>query len=209
MTDKFSVGDWVICRGDSGYIMKDDSREKISTHFSKNSIGRLRKLEGAYGFVYLVEKASRYRIPIAEIDVINVFKTGKGFEHKICNLCFVLKPMTAFERNQTDAKGNTTRRPSCMECRQSMNLREMSPAERSKANKEKPKKGTLWRCPICRKRSIVGVTANIVLDHQHSTGAARFFLCDSCNTGLGRFKNGEDYLKNALAYVEQFKKTNT
>ena len=203
MIDELSIGKWVVCRGGSGHMMKGEAHEKISTHFSKNSIGRLRKLEGAYGFVYLVEKASRYRIPITEIDVINVFKTGKGFDDKICNLCFVLKPMIAFDPNQTDAKGKTTHRPSCKECRQKMNLRAMSPVEKNRADKEKPKKGTLWRCPICRKRSIVGVTANIVLDHQHSTGAARFFLCDSCNTGLGRFKNGEDYLKNALAYVKE------
>ena len=38
MIGELSIDDWVVCNGDSGYIMKDDSREKISTHFSKNSI---------------------------------------------------------------------------------------------------------------------------------------------------------------------------
>ncbi|MDR0645017.1 MAG: endonuclease VII domain-containing protein [Treponema sp.] len=45
--------------------------------------------------------------------------------------------------------------------------------------------------PCSRKRSIVGITAKIVADHDHHTGNIRAFICDSCNTGLGRFKNGE------------------
>lgn len=31
----------------------------------------------------------------------------------------------------------------------------------------------------------------------------RDFICDSCNTGLGRFKNGQDCLKDALAYIQE------
>jgi transcription elongation factor Elf1 len=67
--------------------------------------------------------------------------------------------------------------------------------------KKKPKTGEPFRCPICKKRSIVGVTAKIVADHDHHTGNIRDFICDSCNTGLGRFKNGENYLMNAVNYI--------
>lgn len=59
------------------------------------------------------------------------------------------------------------------------------------------------KCPICQKRSIVGVTAKIVADHDHHTGDIRDFICDSCNTGLGRFKNGNDYLQNAINYLKE------
>ena len=74
---------------------------------------------------------------------------------------------------------------------------------RVKMEKKRPKTGAPFKCPICMKRSIVGVTAKIVADHNHHTGDIRDFICDSCNTGLGRFKNGEDCLHNALLYLEQ------
>ena len=82
----------------------------------------------------------------------------------------------------------------------------MTLAAKQEAERQRPEKGSLFKCPICRKRSIVGVTAKIVLDHRHADGASRAFLCDSCNTGLGRFKNGESYLKNAIAYLANFEK---
>jgi len=69
--------------------------------------------------------------------------------------------------------------------------------------KQKPQKGEPFTCPICRKRSIAGVTAKIVADHDHHTGNIRGFICDSCNTGLGRFKNGENYLMNAVNYIKE------
>ena len=43
----------------------------------------------------------------------------------------------------------------------------------------------------------------VVADHDHHTGHIRGFICDSCNTGLGRFKNGDNYLKNAIRYLEE------
>ena len=70
--------------------------------------------------------------------------------------------------------------------------------------KQRPKKGEHFKCPICQKRSIVGITAKVVADHDHHTGHIRGFICDSCNTGLGRFKNGDNYLKNAIIrYLEE------
>ena len=69
--------------------------------------------------------------------------------------------------------------------------------------KRRPGKGEPFKCPICQKRSIVGVSAKIVADHDHNTGNIRDFICDSCNTGLGRFKNGKDCLKDVLAYLDE------
>ena len=47
------------------------------------------------------------------------------------------------------------------------------------------------------------VTANIVADHDHHTGNFRAFMCGSCNTGLGRFKDDKDVIINAKRYLEQ------
>lgn len=82
----------------------------------------------------------------------------------------------------------------------------MPPKTRQAIAKEKPKKGDPFLCPICKKRSIVGITAKIVADHDHDTGNIRDFICDSCNTGLGRFKNGSNYLNNAINYIKHHDK---
>ena len=55
----------------------------------------------------------------------------------------------------------------------------------------------------CQKRSIAGITAKIVADHDHHTGNIGDFICDSCDTGPGRFKNGENLLKNAIFYLRE------
>lgn len=49
----------------------------------------------------------------------------------------------------------------------------------------------------------MGINARIVADHDHHTGNIRDFICDSCNTGLGRFNNGKNVLKDALHYLEE------
>ncbi|MDR0518270.1 MAG: endonuclease VII domain-containing protein, partial [Fibromonadaceae bacterium] len=119
---------------------------------------------------------------------------------KICNVCHCLKPTENFAKNQNNLHG-TVRRPSCQKCRTSIDKRAPKTKQAKQMEKQKPKKGELFTCPICRKRSIVGITAKIVADHDHHTGNIRAFICDSCNTGLGRFKNGENYLMNAVNYI--------
>jgi hypothetical protein len=41
------------------------------------------------------------------------------------------------------------------------------------------------------------------LKDDHHIGNIRGFICDSCNTGLGRLKNGENYLMNAVNYIKE------
>lgn len=39
------------------------------------------------------------------------------------------------------------------------------------------------------------------VDHCHTTGMIRGLLCNSCNTSLGGFKDSEDVLNKAIAYI--------
>lgn len=42
---------------------------------------------------------------------------------------------------------------------------------------------------------------NLAMDHCHSTGKFRGWLCDSCNQGLGHFKDSIKIIEKALNYL--------
>ena len=131
-------------------------------------------------------------------------QTPKDEIEKVCNQCFTLKPVSAFDANQSRKDGSTIYRPTCSDCRQGIDGVRNHAVRQDGTKPYKPETGAFWRCPICEKDGIVGVTVKLVLDHGHLTGDARDYVCDSCNTGLGRFRNGKDFLKNALAFIEKW-----
>ena len=51
-------------------------------------------------------------------------------------------------------------------------------------------------CMICKRKD------KLNLDHCHSSGVVRGFLCGSCNNGLGRFRDNIQILKDAISYLE-------
>lgn len=42
-----------------------------------------------------------------------------------------------------------------------------------------------------------------VYDHDHSNGKMRGILCQNCNTGIDRFRESIDALKNAINYLQK------
>jgi len=136
------------------------------------------------------------------VDYLDIKRTGKPYEKKICNICHILKDrLKEFDINQTDAKGRKTTRPTCKVCRVEIDGEHLKPPERRMLDLIKPK--DVFTCPICGKTSIVGVTANLVKDHGHVNGKGREWICDSCNTGLGRFKDDPELLQRAMDYLKK------
>jgi len=43
----------------------------------------------------------------------------------------------------------------------------------------------------------------MVLEHDHRTGKPGGWICDSCNTGLGRFKDDVELLKSAIEFLKK------
>lgn len=54
------------------------------------------------------------------------------------------------------------------------------------------------KCKICRTEVDIKTVA---IDHCHTNGHIRGFLCGTCNSGLGFFKDNTDYLRNAIKYL--------
>ena len=134
-------------------------------------------------------------------------KTGPPYPYKICNTCFMLKDhMNDFEINQSDVRGRKTYRPSCRECRIDITGKSITAREKRRMERDKPPQHSVYTCPICQDPMIVGVTAKIVAEHNNSTGQGRGWICDRCNTGLGRFKDDPAFLEKAIAYFKQYER---
>lgn len=56
-------------------------------------------------------------------------------------------------------------------------------------------------CGIAAKDAMWGV---LVVDHCHKTGKIRGLLCNSCNVGLGKFKDTPELIEKALRYLNEF-----
>lgn len=54
---------------------------------------------------------------------------------------------------------------------------------------------------LIRKCQICGSEKNLVIDHSHQSGRIRGMLCNSCNKGLGFFRDNPALLERASDYV--------
>jgi len=61
-------------------------------------------------------------------------------------------------------------------------------------------------CKICNQPetriSRQGEATRLAVDHCHRTLKIRALLCHDCNTGLGKFSDNADLLRNAITYLE-------
>ena len=178
--------------------------EKVKD-LDKNSVGFVKKITSSKANVFFIGKNKEIDVDLSKVESIDVTQTGKPYKYKICNVCHILKEdYKHFDINQTDAQGRKTTRPTCTECRKIIDGVPLKTSEKKRMNEVKPEK--FFVCPICGKSSIPDVTADLVRDHDHNTGNAREWICDSCNTGLGRFKDDVKLMQKAIKYLEKHSK---
>lgn len=150
--------------------------------------------------IFFVRIWSKLCLENGHYERFTVRNTGDAFPKKICNICHKLLDTTLFARNQNGVNNRPVRRPSCTPCRKILEGIHIKPVIRNEWLKIKPH-NVPFECPICGKRTIAGVTCKVVLDHNHVTGEARAWICDSCNTGIGRFKDDVAILQRAIAFL--------
>lgn len=173
---------------------------KLSTGASvqKDDVG---VIKAGFESIFFVRIWQEVKLLPDDFEIFDVAKTGDEFPKKICNICHKLLDTTKFARNQNNIR-RPVRRPSCQECRKTLEGVSPTPREKRKWLSAKPKPhNEPFECPICGKRTIAGVSSKVVLDHDHRTGKVRGWICDSCNTGIGRFKDDTELMKRAIRYV--------
>lgn len=181
------------------YVNKDITTQDFSLR--QDEIGIIKSESEDSCLVFFVIIGKEISISRNDFDIFKPEKTGDGFPKKVCNLCHRLLPTEQFSKNQNGRNNRTIRRPSCNECRKTIDGVDVSSSEKQKWAKLKPEYEP-FQCPICQKITIAGLTSKIVLDHDHSNGKVRGWICDSCNTGIGRFKDDVSILKKAISYLE-------
>jgi hypothetical protein len=141
-------------------------------------------------------------LEFAFIEVFDIKSTGDRFDHKICDRCFKrLSTKDKFSNNRIKKDNVITKRPSCKACRKIKDGKAVSGQDRKLWEKKTPAPFTSFTCPICNKTTITGIT-KIVLDHDHQNGNVRGYLCESCNTGIGRFDDDIEIIKRAIDWLK-------
>lgn len=137
-----------------------------------------------------------------------------------CSKCLELKPTTSFSVDKTKTRGYQY---TCKDChndytrnkwyvenreRQKENSRSWKLENRSRVLATKYKVDVseidglmslvTQSCPICNRDM-----KRPHLDHNHSTGKVRNFICSRCNTALGLVEENTEILKNLTLYIEK------
>lgn len=155
-------------------------------------------------FLSIGQSVELDKTDIAEFDISHV---GDDHSRKICDRCFrILDTNDGFSNNRIKKGGKITKRPSCRDCRRIKDGISISKSDREYWSAQRPSDYSAFTCPICQKTVIVGIT-KIVLDHCHKTGDVRGFLCESCNTGIGRFDDDADVIRRAVEWTEKLNST--
>lgn len=155
------------------------------------------------------KNAKRYYETIDELGVQ---------ELKHCRKCNLTKSFSEFRKNKSNKFGLASTCKSCCEKAQEK-LHAENPEKRKIAAKKaytKRKFGISvqeyenklsnqnYKCYICN--SDISKKNSSYLDHDHSSGIIRKFLCYKCNVGLGYFNDSAELLILAANYLTDHKK---
>ena len=122
---------------------------------------------------------------------------------KRCSACNLEKEVINFHKDRRIVDGYSCR---CKACKfavgRNSRLKQKYSLDESKYDELLKSQDN--RCAICQTTQYrKNQNAHFAVDHDHKTGLVRGLLCDTCNRGLGYFKDNIDLLKSAERYLQQ------
>ena len=189
------------------FISLNNTYSNEEVEINQFEIGIVEKEETDFFEIQFISQPKTISIGRNFVTIFNPLETGDGFNNKVCNRCYRLLPIENFEKNQNGKNNRTIRRPSCNDCRELIDGINIPLNVKKQWETTKPH-FEIWECPICKKKTIPGLTSKVVLDHNHKTGIPNAWICDSCNTGLGRFNDDTDVLTRAIQYLNNTNSNN-
>ena len=63
---------WVVCRGNSGYLVNNGLRERRKTAFDKDAIGQVKNIQGEEYEVWLIGCNQTFLVPSNEVEYIDI-----------------------------------------------------------------------------------------------------------------------------------------
>lgn len=147
-----------------------------------------------------------------------VGRPRKGFDANGLKACSKCKLKKSRDHYHVDRSMSTGYSSVCAECRREKRKLVSNDAKRRDYNlqykygvtKEWFDEMLVYQdfgCAVCDKKFTgeeYGHKA-MVVDHSHDTGAPRGLLCRVCNLGLGKFRDSEELLQNAIKYLQSHK----
>ena len=125
---------------------------------------------------------------------------------RICKECGRLLPIDAFEPNRYENGIPSVWRSECKECRKNAKPFPRIPERKKReyvSNHPQPKIGEDFYCRICDRTITIQQNRDVNLDHDHTTGEIRGWICNRCNTGLGNFRDNISVLKRAIRWLQR------
>lgn len=198
---------WVFCFAGKGLELDNSGQPKQDgKSFSRNSVGILECfVRGRGSFQIRMVDGSQWLVPYWEAESFSPYATGDHYSQKICKHCHCLLPISEFARDRYN-KAGVVRRASCKKCRKKLRGQPLNREQAKAAERRRPKPGSIFICPLCEYGFIAQVTSRAVRDHDHESGDFRDFICESCNIGLGQFRNGRPYINKARKYLARHKR---
>ena len=173
------------------------------SQLSESDVGFIEKENQNECEVFFLRVGKLCTVKKSDIEKFDIANTGDRFEYKVCDRCYkYLDTEEYFENNRLKKDNVITKRPSCRDCRKIKNGVPIPSKQRREWESRRPVDGSLFTCPICQKTTIVGIS-KVVLDHNHTTGNVRGWLCESCNTGIGRFDDEIEIIQHSIDWLEK------
>lgn len=124
----------------------------------------------------------------------NKSQTQRGGFYTYCKVCASARTRAQHAERRRLNKNDFVRR------KKSQYLKSQYGVTLDEYEQKRDKQGV---CAICE--NPFGTAANTHLDHCHSTGKIRDFLCGNCNRGIGSFLDDTTRLQKAISYLEKHK----